>query len=88
MCAAGYQTRPVLADCTSRTFPAAASQVANQRTVVRVCAPSSQHDFDENKEDRRGWHPRHPDFPHKGILFWDVTTLLLNHVAKPPLTRL
>lgn len=22
-----------------------------------------------------------PDFPHKGILFWDVTTLLLNHAA-------
>lgn len=22
-----------------------------------------------------------PDFPHKGILFWDVTTIMLNHTA-------
>ncbi|KAG2450782.1 hypothetical protein HYH02_004619 [Chlamydomonas schloesseri] len=22
-----------------------------------------------------------PDFPHKGILFWDVTTIMLNHQA-------
>lgn len=22
-----------------------------------------------------------PDFPHKGILFWDVTTIMLNHAA-------
>ncbi len=22
-----------------------------------------------------------PDFPHKGILFWDVTTLMLNPTA-------
>lgn len=22
-----------------------------------------------------------PDFPKKGILFWDVTTILLNHTA-------
>ncbi len=22
-----------------------------------------------------------PDFPHKGILFWDVTTIMLNHEA-------
>jgi hypothetical protein len=52
------------------------------RTVSSDCTPQSMTMCDDNKikliaDSIRGI----PDFPKKGILFWDVTTLLLDPAA-------